>query len=104
MFFCYFIKVMASKKFVTLEEEFKKNPELKESDLDSLRDWSRKQPHLPKIPDVDLVFFLHSNYYAIEPTKRTIDNYYTMRTHAPEFFTNRDVKKSKDLVKSLDVS
>lgn len=95
---------MASKKLITLEEEFKKNQELKESDLESLREWSKKQPHLPKIPDIDLVLVLHSNHYSIEPTKRTIDNYYTMRTHVPEFFTNRDVKKSKELQKALNVS
>ena len=95
---------MESTSFITLEEEFKKNPELKESDLQSLKEWCRKQPHLPEVSDLDLVLFLHSNYYLMEPTKMTIDNFYTMRTHMPEFFTNRDVLKSKDLQKALNLS
>ncbi|CAG5076952.1 Similar to Ttpal: Alpha-tocopherol transfer protein-like (Mus musculus) [Cotesia congregata] len=64
-------------KRVPLEEELKKNPELKEADLQSLREWCEKQPHLPKMLDSELVLFLHSNYYRIEPTKTTIDTFYT---------------------------
>lgn len=89
---------------ITVEEEFRKNPELKETDLESLREWCKKQPHLPKIPDIDLILFLHSNYYSIEPTKKTIDNYYTMRTHVPELFTNRDIVNCKSLRQQLNVS
>lgn len=89
---------------ITVEEEFKKNPELKESDLEALREWCKKQPHLPKIADIDLILFLHSNYYSMEPTKKTIDNYYTMRTHVPEFFTNRDILNCQSLQKQLDIA
>ncbi|XP_051169298.1 uncharacterized protein LOC127286762 [Leptopilina boulardi] len=91
-------------KIMTAEEEFKKNPELKESDLELLREWCKKQPHLPKIADIDLILFLHSNYYLLEPTKKTIDNYYTMRTHVPEFFTNRDFHYCESLRKQLDIA
>ncbi|XP_043468151.1 alpha-tocopherol transfer protein-like [Leptopilina heterotoma] len=95
---------MSSTKMITVEEEFKKNPELKESDLEILREWCKKQPHLPKIADIDLILILHSNYYLIEPSKRTIDNYFTMRTHVPEFFSNRDVLNSPSLRKQLDIA
>lgn len=95
---------MCSAKMITVEEEFKKNPELKESDLQALREWCKKQPHLPKIADIDLILFLHSNYYLLEPSKRTIDNYFTMRTHVPELFTNRDVLNSPSLRKQLDIA
>lgn len=92
---------MSSIKYITLEEEMKKNPELKMSDVQILREWCGKQPHLPKIQDVQLVIFLHSNYYQIEPTKNTIENYFTIRTHVPEFFSNRDLLKVKELRKAF---
>ncbi|XP_067015756.1 alpha-tocopherol transfer protein-like [Anabrus simplex] len=74
----------------TLEEMLKKNLELSRTDLEYLQDWMRKQPHLPKLTDEQLVPFLHSNYYSLEKTKTTIENYFTIRTHAPDMFLNRD--------------
>ncbi|KAJ8676443.1 hypothetical protein QAD02_012230 [Eretmocerus hayati] len=81
---------------IPFEEELKKNSELKKTDVEQLQDWCRKQPHLPKISDSELALFLHSNCYMIEPTKVTIDTFYSIRTHAPEIFSNRDVR-SKEL-------
>lgn len=86
-----------------LEEERKTNPELTDQDLQILREWCEKQPHLPKIPDAYLVMFLHSNYYRLEPTKSTIENYFTIRTHVPEFFSNRDPIGCKDLRKAFKI-
>lgn len=93
---------MASKP-VSFEDELKKNPELKESDIQMLREWCEKQPHLPKISDSELALFLHSNYYRLEPTKTTIDTYYTVRSHVPEFFCNRDPDNNKELKKALEI-
>lgn len=84
-------------KRITLEEELKKHPELKLSDIHILREWCKKQPHLPKIQDVDLAIFLYYSYYNIKLTKSKIENYYTYRTHAPELFSNRDILKEKQL-------
>ncbi|KAF3429436.1 hypothetical protein E2986_11419 [Frieseomelitta varia] len=64
-------------KGITYEEELKKNPDLKEDDMQMLRDWYKKQPHLPPLTDAELALFLHSNYYRMEPTKATIDTYFT---------------------------
>ncbi|GAB1861594.1 Alpha-tocopherol transfer protein-like [Camponotus japonicus] len=94
---------MSSIRYITLEEEMKKNPELRMSDIQILREWCEKQPHLPKIQDIPLVIFLHSNYFQIEPTKNTIENYFTIRTHVPEFFSNRDLLKMKELQKAFQV-
>lgn len=49
-----------------------------------------------------LVLFFHSCYFKMEPTKITIDNYFSCRTHVPEFFTDRDPFKT-DLVKGKPV-
>jgi hypothetical protein len=89
-------------KRISKEEEFKKNPELKEKDIQHLRNWCAKQGHLPKnINDNDLILFLHSNYYRLEPTKTTIENYFTCKTHIPEFFSDRDPLGSKEIRKSM---
>lgn len=93
---------MANVTFVPLEEELKKNSELKKSDIESLQNWCAKQPFLPKISDSELAIFLHSNYYLMEPTKTTIDTFYTIRTHVPEFFANRDPVGSKELRKMFN--
>ncbi|XP_036139666.1 alpha-tocopherol transfer protein-like [Monomorium pharaonis] len=88
---------------ITLEEEIKKNPKLKLSDIQSLREWCKKQIHLPKIEDSFLALFLHNNYYQMEPTKNTIENYYTIRTRSPEFFCNRDPLEDKGLRQAFKV-
>ncbi|KAI4477147.1 PREDICTED: alpha-tocopherol transfer protein-like isoform X2 [Polistes canadensis] len=88
---------------ISYEEELKKNVDLKDSDIEILREWCNKQPHLPKITDSELALFLHSNYYRLEPTKVTIDTYYTVRTHVPEFFSNRDPLGSKSLRQIMKV-
>ncbi|KAF7396419.1 hypothetical protein HZH66_007281 [Vespula vulgaris] len=36
---------------ISYEEELRKNPELKDSDIEILKEWCKKQPHLPKITD-----------------------------------------------------
>jgi len=35
--------------FFNIPDEFKKNPELNEEDLNHLREWISKQPHLPTV-------------------------------------------------------
>lgn len=92
---------MTSIKPVSFEEELKKNPELKEADIQMLREWCEKQPHLPKISNRELALFLHSNYYRLEPTKSNIDTFFTVRTHVPEFFCNRDINKNKELKRAI---
>lgn len=89
--------------YVTAEEECKRNPELKMSDLQILKDWMDKQPHLPNIEIIYFILFLHSNYYHLEATKRTIDNFFTARTHIPEVFSNRDPIAWKELRKIFTV-
>ncbi|XP_014473927.1 PREDICTED: alpha-tocopherol transfer protein-like [Dinoponera quadriceps] len=90
-------------RYVSIEEERERNPELKMSDLQMLQDWMDKQPHLPNVPLFYLVMFLHSNYYRIEPTKTTIENFFTIRTRMPEIFFNRDPVAWKELRKAFTI-
>lgn len=89
---------------ISYEEEKKKNPELKDSDVQILKDWCSKQPHLPKILDSEYALFLYSNYYRMEPAKNTIEAYYTSRTHLPEFFADRDPLSTKTLREAFKVT
>lgn len=74
---------------VKAEEEFAKNAELKQQDLDELRDWMSLEPHLPVITDEQLILFLHSCYYDVSRTKDCIEVYYKLRMDTPEVFNDR---------------
>ena len=43
--------------------------------------------------DEQLILFLHCCQHSLEACKQTIEAYYTIRTHAPELFGNRDPRR-----------
>lgn len=47
---------------------------------------------MPPGADAELALFLHSCYYRLEPAKVALDTYFTVRTHAPELFTERTLQ------------
>ena len=61
-----------------------------EEGVKHLRAWLNDQPHLPNITDQHLYAFLHSCEGNLQHSKDTVEKYYTMRTHAPELFSNRN--------------
>jgi len=77
-------------KVALVEDQYAKNKDLKKEDVEKLQDWLKSQPHFPPISELELIIFLHSCYQSNEATKTCIDNYYTTRTHCPEFFAERD--------------
>lgn len=76
---------------ITMDDLYKRFPELKPTDVSQIRDWMEKQPHLPKVTDQEIAIFLHSRYFSIESTKTLIENHYTVRTHVKELFATRDI-------------
>lgn len=73
---------------------YNKTEEDVKCDLNSLREWLQKQPHLPQnITDKLLENILIRNKFRIEKTKQKIDKYYSLRNVLPEFFTH-----SKDIL------
>ncbi|XP_017781319.1 PREDICTED: alpha-tocopherol transfer protein-like [Nicrophorus vespilloides] len=80
-------------KFADVENLYKTCKDLKREDIEVLQEWLKMQPHLPQITELQLILFLHSCYYSIEAAKKSIDNFYTARTHCPEIFKNRDPRK-----------
>nr|XP_018916596.1 PREDICTED: retinaldehyde-binding protein 1-like [Bemisia tabaci] len=62
-----------------------------ESDLEHLKEWMAKQPHLPLIKDEEwLKTCLYNNKFSLEKTKSKLENYYTFRSKYPHILKNRD--------------
>ncbi|XP_031343411.1 retinol-binding protein pinta-like [Photinus pyralis] len=73
------------------ETDLNEDPKIIGNDLQMIRDWLRKQPHLKvREDDASLLIFLRSSKYSIQRAKEKLDNYYSMVTLLPEFFANRD--------------
>lgn len=67
------------------------NPMLRQEDVDHIRKWLEKSPHLPIITDYEIFLFLHASHFSIETTKVRLDKFYTCRTGINKIFDNRDV-------------
>ncbi|XP_055600189.1 alpha-tocopherol transfer protein-like [Uranotaenia lowii] len=78
---------LATKAREELNEVTARVPE----DLEALKAWLAKQPHLnPRTDDQFLVGFLRGCKFSLEKTKEKLDTYYTVKTALPEFFEDRD--------------
>ncbi|XP_069682750.1 retinaldehyde-binding protein 1-like [Periplaneta americana] len=88
---------------ITAQEELSRNSNLKKENMDYLREWMSKQPHLPSgVTDEQLILFLNCCQHSLEACKQTIEAYYTIRTHAPELFGNRD-PQSREIQQALSI-
>uniref|UniRef100_A0A336LX74 CSON003003 protein n=1 Tax=Culicoides sonorensis TaxID=179676 RepID=A0A336LX74_CULSO len=76
---------------VDMQQLYMKFPDLKKTDIDHIREWMKKQPHLPEISDQEIAIHLHAKYFSIEAAKFQIDTDLTLRTHAKDLFSMRDV-------------
>jgi hypothetical protein len=54
------------------------------------------------LTDEQLILFLNCCQHSLEASKRTIEAYYTIRTHAPEMFGNRDPNQ-KEIQQALSI-
>ena len=68
-------------------EELNEVPERMSADLQALREWIDKQPHLrSRTTDQFLIAFLRGCKYSLEKAKKKLDSYYTLRTNFPDLF------------------
>lgn len=84
-----------------------RTPESFAEDVETVREWSKKQPHFPEVPrellmdfnfdcinfyfinvkaDVLIKSFLRSSKCSVERVKQRLDMYYAIRNFTPEFF------------------
>ncbi|XP_013105368.2 alpha-tocopherol transfer protein-like [Stomoxys calcitrans] len=77
-------------------EELNEVSERIEQDLKDLRQWIEKQPHLrARTEDQFLISFLRGCKHSMEKAKSKIDNYYTLRTKYPDFYTIQNIDDPK---------
>lgn len=74
-----------------MRQELDQDPQVTREDVQRLREWLQKQPHLPShMEDERLERFLYGCKFSLERTKHVLDTYYRVRATAPEFFSGRD--------------
>ncbi|XP_043267889.1 alpha-tocopherol transfer protein-like [Venturia canescens] len=79
------------KQQMRIDEELPPNPEMRKRDIQALREWMAKQPHLPKhMDDGRLEKFLFGCKNSVERCKQVLERYFSARSALPEFFANRD--------------
>lgn len=84
------IRPISAELLITAKEELNEVTDRISKDVDALREWISRQPHLNQnIDDQLLVTFLRGCKYSLERTKLKIDTYFTMKTTMPEL-SDRD--------------
>lgn len=77
-------------KRLDVELLYGKYPDLKREYVQQINEWIARQPHLPKISDLEIACFLRATNCSVEAAKCRIDNFYTCRTRI-SVFTGRDI-------------
>jgi len=79
-------------------DELNEDPDRIQKDLETLREWIKKSPHIiSRDDDQFLVNFLRGCKYSLERVKQKFDLYHTLKTHVPELTKNRDPLSEKVL-------
>ncbi|XP_058835296.1 alpha-tocopherol transfer protein-like isoform X3 [Topomyia yanbarensis] len=89
--------------YASVAELYKRYSQLRKQDVEELDQWVRGQSHLPLVTELELVLFIHSNYYNMDAAKKTVEAYFTFRTSCKDFFVKRDItvaslQRSKDIL------
>uniref|UniRef100_A0A336K545 CSON001566 protein n=1 Tax=Culicoides sonorensis TaxID=179676 RepID=A0A336K545_CULSO len=72
-------------------DELNEKPERIEQDLQAIRDWLAKSPHIKaRTDDQFLIGFLRGCKYSLERVKEKFDLYYSIRRAIPEVFASRN--------------
>uniref|UniRef100_A0A1B0DFH3 CRAL-TRIO domain-containing protein n=1 Tax=Phlebotomus papatasi TaxID=29031 RepID=A0A1B0DFH3_PHLPP len=92
------IRPISSDLAKVAKEELNEVPERISDDLEALREWIRKQPHLrARTDDQFLVTFFRGCKWSLERTKQKLDTFYTVRTALPDLISHRDPLEKRTL-------
>jgi hypothetical protein len=84
-------------------KELNECPDRIQSDLEALKEWILKTPHLKsRMDDQFLIAFLRGCKFSLEKAKLKLDMYYTLRNSAlPELIVDRDPfdKRLREMIK-----
>lgn len=77
-------------------EELNEDPKRREKDIQAVREWLVKQPHLNARTDRQLILrYLRGCKFSLERTKAKLDMYYTCKGALPDMFKGRDPQNPK---------
>lgn len=77
-------------------EELNEVPSRIEKDLEALKEWINKQPHLnARTDDQFLIAFLRGCKYSLEKAKYKIEQFYSLKSLIPEIWTNWNIDDPK---------
>ncbi|XP_030764355.1 uncharacterized protein LOC115888700 isoform X2 [Sitophilus oryzae] len=91
-------------KLIDVNKLYKEDTELKKDDVEMLLKWSEQQRHFPKVTELQAALALHSCFYSIESAKNCLENYFTIRTLCPDYFSSFDPSKNDLLKQQMNVS
>ncbi|TDG44548.1 hypothetical protein AWZ03_009020 [Drosophila navojoa] len=96
------IRPLSAELALKAQKELGEVPERVPEDIETIRTWISKQPHLKAREDAQfLVAFLRGCKYSLEKTKLKLDNFYAMRGAVPELYKNRFVgEKQLNILKT----
>lgn len=76
-------------KFAFKAEDIVKQGRTSWSKVEEIKTWLTLKTNIPPMSDEQIILFLIACNNIIENTENTIENYFKMKSSAPEFFTNR---------------
>ncbi|RXG54537.1 Alpha-tocopherol transfer protein-like [Armadillidium vulgare] len=73
------------------KEELHEDPERRQKDIEYIREWLQKQPHITaRTDDWTILRYLRGCKFSLENTKKKLDMFYTCKNFTPEWYSNRD--------------
>ncbi|KAL7647539.1 UNVERIFIED_CONTAM: hypothetical protein RMT77_001139 [Armadillidium vulgare] len=73
------------------KEELHEDPERRQNDIEYIREWLQKQPHITaRTDDLTILRYLRGCKFSLENTKKKLDMFYTCKNFIPEWYSNRD--------------